>query len=61
MQAELTEMVGSEIYDRFVAMVRERDRLRKNGVPLPHPAVRRRGGRNGSASEAVAVSAEVTA
>ena len=38
MQAELTEMVGSKIYDRFVALVRERERLRTNGVAAPPPS-----------------------
>jgi hypothetical protein len=33
-------MVGAKVYDRFVALVHERDRLRTQGVPLPHPAVR---------------------
>jgi hypothetical protein len=42
MQAELTQMVGEKVYDRFVALVRERDRLRGQRVPLPHPAVRGR-------------------
>jgi hypothetical protein len=46
MQAELTEMVGAKIYDRFVALVREKERLRVKGVPLPHPAVRGRTRRN---------------
>jgi hypothetical protein len=41
MQAELTEMVGAKVYDRLVALLREQDRLRGKGVPLPHPAVRR--------------------
>jgi hypothetical protein len=50
MQAELTEMVGAKIYDRFVALVREKERLRTKGVPLPHPAVRGRNGRNGAAA-----------
>jgi hypothetical protein len=43
MQPELTKMVGSKAYDRFVELVHERDRLRTKGVALPHPAVRRRG------------------
>ncbi len=42
MQAELTEMVGVVVYDRLVAYLTQRDRLRKEGVPLPHPAVRNR-------------------
>ncbi len=44
MQAELTKMVGAKIYERFVALVRERERLRSKAVALPHPAVRRRAG-----------------
>jgi hypothetical protein len=43
MQAELTEMIGAKVYDRLLALIRERDRLRGTGVPLPHPAVRKRG------------------
>jgi len=42
MQAELTEMVGSKVYKRFVALVEEREGLRTKGVALPHPAVRSR-------------------
>ncbi len=42
MQPELTKMVGRKVYDRFVALLRERDRLRTKGVALPHPAVRTR-------------------
>ena len=45
MQAELTEMVGPKVYKQFVSLLGERDRLRHKGVPLPHPPVRRRGGR----------------
>jgi hypothetical protein len=44
MQAELTELVGAKVYDRLVALLRERDRRRGQGVALPHPAVRRRSG-----------------
>ena len=33
-------MVGAKVYDRFVALVQERERLRVEGVALPHPAVR---------------------
>jgi hypothetical protein len=36
-------MVGERVYDRFVALVRERERRRTTAVALPHPAVRRRG------------------
>jgi hypothetical protein len=42
MEAELTEMVGASVYKRFIAYIRQRDRLRERGVPLPHPAVRYR-------------------
>jgi hypothetical protein len=42
MQAELTEMIGARVYDRLVAVLRERDHLRVDRVQLPHPAVRRR-------------------
>ena len=35
MQAELTEMVGSKVYDRFVALVRERERLRHQRCAAP--------------------------
>ena len=42
MQAELTKMVGSGVYDRLVAYLRQRDRLRTERVALPHPAVRNR-------------------
>jgi hypothetical protein len=55
MQAELTELVGAKVYDRLVALLRERDRRRAQGVPLPHPAVRSRpadpGDRTASANE----------
>jgi hypothetical protein len=44
MQAELTELVGANIYDKLVTLLRERDRRRGQGVALPHPAVRRRSG-----------------
>ena len=43
MQAELTEMVGPKVYEQFVSLVRERQRLRMESVALPHPAVRNRG------------------
>jgi hypothetical protein len=42
MQAELTEMVGRKVYDRFVALLHEREQRRAKGVALPHPAVRSR-------------------
>ncbi len=58
MQAELTEMVGAKIYDRFVALVREKERLRTKGVPLPHPAVRGRKSRNGTGTTSAVSSAE---
>jgi hypothetical protein len=54
MQAELTEMVGAKIYDRFVALVREKERLRTKGVPLPHPAVRGRTRRGAAAVDSEA-------
>jgi len=41
MQAELTEMIGSTVYERLVAYVRQRDRNRTERVALPHPAVRK--------------------
>ena len=43
MQPELTKMVGSKAYDHFVELVEERERLRAQGVALPHPALRTRG------------------
>jgi hypothetical protein len=43
MQAELTEMVGSKVYARFVELMRERETRRTQGVALPHPAVRKTG------------------
>jgi hypothetical protein len=49
MQPELTKMVGEKAYDHFVALVEERDRLRTQGVPLPHPALRTR--QDGEAAE----------
>jgi hypothetical protein len=42
MEAELTEMVGASVFARLVAYLRQRDRLRSERVPLPHPAVRTR-------------------
>jgi hypothetical protein len=42
MKAELTEMVGAKVYARFLAYLEERDGLQEKGVPLPHPAVRKR-------------------
>jgi hypothetical protein len=42
MQAELTEMVGTKVYDRLLAFLRQRDRWQAQGVALPHPAVRTR-------------------
>jgi hypothetical protein len=58
MESELKKMVGEKVYDRFVALVRERERLRKGAVALPHPAVRRREARarkqaNGAARDTV--------
>ena len=40
MEAELTEMVGAHVFQRLVAYLRQRDRLRAQRVALPHPAVR---------------------
>jgi hypothetical protein len=40
MEAELIEMVGTKVFDRLLAAIRERDRLRSQSVALPHPAVR---------------------
>ena len=42
MEAELTEMVGAKVFARFMAYLQERERLQERGVPLPHPAVRKR-------------------
>jgi hypothetical protein len=42
LEAELTEMVGASVYGRLLAYLRQRDRLRAERVPLPHPAVRNR-------------------
>ena len=55
MQAELTEMVGPKVYKQFVSLLGERDRLRHEGVPLPHPAVRRRRRRPQDGVEVVAL------
>jgi hypothetical protein len=44
MEAELTEMIGAKIYRRFAALMAERDAMRAQRVPLPHPAVRQKGG-----------------
>ena len=44
MEAELTEMIGARTYERFAALMAERDRLRVERVALPHPAVRQRNG-----------------
>jgi hypothetical protein len=40
MEAELTEMVGATVFQRLLAYLRQRDRLRAQRVALPHPAVR---------------------
>jgi hypothetical protein len=40
MEAELTEMVGAHVFQRLLAYLRQRDRLRAQRVALPHPAVR---------------------
>jgi len=42
MEAELTEMVGKKAYAMLVAHLAERTERVDKGVPLPHPAVRRR-------------------
>ncbi len=42
MAAELTKMVGKKAYDMLVAHLAERRERIGKGVPLPHPAVRRR-------------------
>jgi hypothetical protein len=46
MQAELTEMVGSTVFEQFLAYIQQRDQLRAQRVPLPHPAVRTRDAQN---------------
>jgi hypothetical protein len=61
MQAELTEMVGAKVYDRLVAVIRERDHLRVERVALPHPAVRRRDKDAAKAKKAAASVAEAAA
>ena len=40
MEAELTQMVGANVFQRLLAYLRQRDRLRAQRVALPHPAVR---------------------
>jgi hypothetical protein len=40
MAAELTRMVGADVFERLLAYLRQRDRLRAQRVALPHPAVR---------------------
>ena len=50
MEVELTRMIGSKVYARLVAALRERDRLRGQQVALPHPAVRKRGRTNSAAA-----------
>jgi len=42
MEAELTEMVGKKAYGMLVSHLDERAERIPKGVPLPHPAVRRR-------------------
>lgn len=44
MEAELTAMVGAAVYGRLRAYLEERRARLRRGVPLPHPALRRRGG-----------------
>jgi hypothetical protein len=50
MEAELIELVGQKPFDRLLAALRERERLRTQKVALPHPAVRRSSGRSSTAS-----------
>lgn len=52
MEAELTQMIGAPIFKRLVAYLHQRDRLREQRVPLPHPAVRYRDTPAGAASAA---------
>jgi hypothetical protein len=42
MAAELTEMVGADVYQRLVAYLADRAQRIPEGVPLPHPALRPR-------------------
>lgn len=42
MEAELTEMVGQKAYAMLVSHLDERAKRVAKGIPLPHPAVRRR-------------------
>jgi len=42
MEDELVEMVGRHIYAMLVAYLEEREARAPRGVPLPHPALRRR-------------------
>ncbi len=43
MEGELTAMVGKKIYRRLAALLAARGKALAEGVPLPHPALRRRG------------------
>ena len=43
MEAELTAMVGRKIYRRLAALLAARTKTLAEGVPLPHPALRRKG------------------
>jgi hypothetical protein len=52
MEAELTQMIGAPIFKRLVAYLHQRDRLREQRVPLPHPAVRYRDAPANAASAA---------
>jgi len=45
-------MVGPKVYERFVSLVQERERMRSQGVALPHPAVRNRRGDSADAAAA---------
>ena len=61
MEAELTEMVGAKVYGEIVSLLDERARLRRQGVALPHPAVRRRSDTETASVAAVEVRREVGA
>jgi hypothetical protein len=43
MEAELTAMVGKKTYRRLSALLAARSKGLAQGVPLPHPALRRKG------------------
>ena len=59
---EITELVGSKVYDRFVALLRRAGPAAPARVwPLPHPAVRRRSDTETASVGAVEVKVEVRA